>query len=260
VEINTALATHFAPIEKLDTEFAAHAQQIAKNTGPKLDWTPPQPAQVSSPKGLQEFVTKNPDNYAALNEQAKQLLEEKKWAAAKAPLQKLIDLYPEQSEGGNAYSMLARVHRELGEAEAELAMLNKVTERSSDAVDAFERLMTIGTERQDWRMVITNAERYAAVNPLSLEPHQAEAQAREALGEKPQAIAAYRTIIQLGPPDPAEIHFRLARLLHATGDPAAKREVLLALEDAPRFRAALALLLEISGQPSAPAGVNPGKP
>jgi tetratricopeptide (TPR) repeat protein len=257
VEINAALATHFAPIEKLDAEFAAHAQQIAKSTGPKLDWTPPKSADVASAKSLQEFVAKNPDNYAALNEQAKDLLEAKKWVEAKAPLQKLIDLYPEQSEGGNAYALLAQVHRELGEADAEIAMLNKVVERSSDATEAYERLMKIGQQRQDWRMVIANAERYAAVNPLSLTPHQAEAQAREALGEKPAAITAYRTLLELGPPDPAEAHYRLARLLHSTGDPAAKREVLLALEDAPRFRAALALLLEINGQPSAPPRVNP---
>ncbi len=246
VEINAALAMHFAPIDKLDAEFATHAQEIARKTGPKLDWTPPEIGAVASVKSLQEFVTRNPDNYAGLNEQAKQLLEEKKWAEAKAPLQKLIELYPEQSERGNAYAMLAHVHRELGEEEAEIAMLNKVTERSSDAVDAYERLMKIGVQHQDWRMVVTNADRYAAVNPLSLEPHQAEAQAREALGEKPQAIAAYRTLLQLGPPDPAEAHFRLAKLLHATQDPGARHEVVLALEDAPRFRAALELLLEIT--------------
>jgi len=130
-------------------------------------------------------------------------------------------------------------------------MLNKVTERSSDAVDAYERLMQIGEQHQDWRMVVTNAERYAAVNPLSLDPHWAEARAREALGEKPQAIAAYRTMLQLGPADPAEVHYRLAKLLHATHDPAAKREVVLALEDAPRFHAALDLLLEIASDPKA---------
>lgn len=256
VEINAALATHFAPIEKLDAEFAAHAQQIAKNTGPKLDWTPTKPAELASAKRLEEFITKKPDNYTALVTQAEQLLEERKWTEAKAPLQKLIDLYPEQSDAGSAYALMAQVHRELGETDAEIVMLNKVAERSSDATDAYERLIRIATGRQDWPTVITNAERYAAVNPLSPIPHRAEAEARETLGEKPAAIAAYRTLLQLGPLDPAELHYRLAKLLHASGDPAAKREILLALEDAPRFRAALALLLEISSQPSANPRVN----
>jgi tetratricopeptide (TPR) repeat protein len=157
----------------------------------------------------------------------------------------LIDLYPNQSGAENAYSLLAHAHRELGETDSEIAMLNKVAERSSDATDSYERLMQIAAARQDWTGVIANSERFAAVNPLSLVPHRFAAEAHEALGEKPAAITSYRTLLRLGPPDPVEIHFRLARLLHATGDPGAKREVLLALEEAPRFREAHRLLLEI---------------
>jgi hypothetical protein len=55
-------------------------------------------------------------------------------------------------------------------------------------------------------------------------------------------------MLRLNPADPAEIHFRLARLLHASGSPEARRHVLLALEEAPRFRAAHELLLEIAGK------------
>jgi len=62
------------------------------------------------------------------------------------------------------------------------------------------------------------------------------------------AIAAYQSWLELDPPDPAEVHFQLARLLHRAGDPAAKRHVLQALEDAPRSREALKLLLEINGR------------
>ena len=245
IEINAALAARFVPIEKLDQEFAEHAQKIANETGPKLDWTQPKPADFSSANGIKDFIVRNPDNYLALNEQAQQLLKEKKWSEAKVPLQKLIDLYPNQSGAESAYSLLAHTHRELGETDAEIAMLNKVAELTSDATDAYERLMHIGAARQDWPGVIVNSERFAAVNPLSVVPHRYAAEAREALGEKPAAITAYRTLLRIGPPDPVEIHFRLARILHATGDPAAKREVLLALEEAPRFREAHRLLLEI---------------
>jgi tetratricopeptide (TPR) repeat protein len=245
VEINAALAAQFEPIEKLDREFAARAQDIAKNTGPKLDWKPPKPADFANEKRLDEFIARNPDNFDALNEQAEQLLDAKKWAAARIPLQKLIELYPDQRNAEGAYAMLARVHRELGETDAEIAMLNKVAELSSNAPDAFERLMQIAAERKDWQGVLANAARYSGVNPLCLAPHRYEAEAREALGEKPAAIAAYRALLDLGPPDPAEIHYRLAKLLHEAGDPSAKRQALLALENAPRFRAALDLLLRI---------------
>ena len=47
------------------------------------------------------------------------------------------------------------------------------------------------------------------------------------------------------PADPAEVHYRLARLLHEAGDASAKRHVLMALEEAPRFQQALELLLKM---------------
>lgn len=256
-EINAALATHFAPIDQLDAEFAKHAQTLAKNTGPKLDWTPPKPAEVASDKAAAEFLAKNPDNFAALTAQAERLLEAKQWEAAKAPLKKLIDRYPEQHGSDSAYAMLARVHRELNDADAELAVLTRLADLAADATDAFERLMKLHAARQEWPKVLDYAARYQAVDPLRPEPHRYEAEASEATGKSPAAIAAYRTLIQLGPGDPAGIHYRLARLLHTAGDPAAKREVILALEEAPRFRAAHELLLEIAGKPSAPPGVAP---
>jgi hypothetical protein len=55
-------------------------------------------------------------------------------------------------------------------------------------------------------------------------------------------------LLSLNPPDQPEVRYRLARLLHSTGDTAAKREVLLALEEAPRFREALSLLLEMESK------------
>ncbi len=86
VEINAALAAHFAPIEKVDAEFSAHARGLANATGPMLDWTKPEPAVRASDAKLTAWMAARPDNFTVLTEQAKQLLAEKKWAAAKAPL------------------------------------------------------------------------------------------------------------------------------------------------------------------------------
>ena len=73
------------------------------------------------------------------------------------------------------------------------------------------------------------------------------------------AIRSYQRLLLLDPPDPAEVHYRLARLLHQTGDEAgAKRTVLQALEDAPRYPDALRLLLEIEG--TTEASNNNGQP
>ena len=245
VEINEAIAAHAQPIAKIDAEFAERAKILAKAVGPALDWAKPKPSDVASDEAIEKFVAKHPNNFEALMAQALQHVQAKDWEAAKGPLKKLIEWYPEQHDAESAYSLLARAHRELKETDAELAVLNKIAELSPDAPDVFARLMELAKERKDWPDALANAERFAAVNPLSPLPHRAEAEASEALGKKPAAIAAYRTVLKLDPENPADLHYRLARLLHETKDPAAKREVLLALEEAPRFRDALKLLLEI---------------
>ena len=93
---------------------------------------------------------------------------------------------------------------------------------------------------------------------------EATAQAAEAgvaLGNNEMAITAYRKLLSLEPPEPWETHYQLAKLLHARGnaDVEAKRNVLQALEDAPRFRDAQRLLLDLernSPQPQASAAAS----
>jgi hypothetical protein len=61
-----------------------------------------------------------------------------------------------------------------------------------------------------------------------------------------EAIRSFQTVLKLDPPDRADVHYRLARLFQKQKDPEARRQVLLALEEAPRFRAAHALFLQIA--------------
>ena len=77
-------------------------------------------------------------------------------------------------------------------------------------------------------------------------PHRLRATAAESLGERPAAIEAHRTLLLLDPLDRAEHHYRLAKLLVAEGQlAAARQDVVRALEEAPRYRDAHKLLLEI---------------
>ncbi len=105
--------------------------------------------------------------------------------------------------------------------------------------------MELAAQDGDWPVVIQNARRYLAVNPLVPMPYRLLAQAGEKAGQASTAIDAYRALIELDPPNPAEVHFQLARQLHRIGDPAARRHLLSALEEAPRHRAALRFLLEL---------------
>ena len=66
-------------------------------------------------------------------------------------------------------------------------------------------------------------------------------------------------MLQLDPTDPAEVHYQLARNLNRQGDGgAARRHVLKALEEAPRYRDAHRLLLELAGESAGPTDTSEG--
>jgi tetratricopeptide (TPR) repeat protein len=116
-------------------------------------------------------------------------------------------------------------------------------------------LLELGIANKDWPSVETNALRYLAVNPLVAPPYRYLAQASDQTKNTAHGIFAYRALLELDPSDLAETHFRLAELLHRTADPSARRHLLQALEEAPRYPAALKLLVEINNQsPQANAG------
>jgi predicted TPR repeat methyltransferase len=118
----------------------------------------------------------------------------------------------------------------------------------------YVRLIELSELRKDWPATAEYAGNLLAINPLISLPHRALAEAGVASGKEDQAITAYRKLLLLDPPDPVDVHFQLAKLLHARGDAEAeaKRQVLQSLEDAPRFQDALRLLLEIEAKAPPP--------
>jgi tetratricopeptide (TPR) repeat protein len=274
VYINEAIANHTAPMEKIEREFLAFARKRARDLAPGLDWTRPADSTDDSEasasttnlldvvkrllekRGGSNSVVIPPDtnslvrvvgpNYWELLQEAATALSDKKWAEAKAPAQKLIDLYPSQTGQNSAYAILAAAHRGLNETNEERAVLIRMTALEDDASDAYERLMELDESVADWKGVAENAERFLAVNPLVPQPYRHLARSSEELGNAEPAIRSYRRLLLLDPPDVADVHYRLARLLRQQGNlKEAKRHVLQALEEAPRFRDAQRLLLEL---------------
>lgn len=243
VEINTALAAHTKDIDELEDDFAKFARQKAEQLAPGLEWEKPKPEDLR--KADEKWFAENKDNYYALVFHARKLLREKSFAEAKAPLQRLIELFPGHVGRDSPYPMLAEVHRSLSETNEERRVLEEYTARDADAVDEYSRLLQLAALAEDWSLVRKNAERFLAVNPLVPAPYRYLAQASEALAQSDAAIQAYRTMLRLDPPDPAEVHYRLALLLFHQRDPGARRHVLKALEEAPRYRDAHRLLLEM---------------
>jgi len=108
-------------------------------------------------------------------------------------------------------------------------------------------------------LVREQAERHLEVDPLVPLPYRHLARAAESLGDTATAISAYRVLLLMDPANPAEHRFRMARLLHLREDGEAKVQLLRSLEEAPRNREALQLLLRMDGGRSAGNGApSPG--
>jgi tetratricopeptide (TPR) repeat protein len=253
-QINTAISRHAAPLKEIEKQFEAFARKRAEDLARDVDWEQPKREQVdpTNPEMLTEWLAKHPNSFWALRLYASNLLANRKWEEVKNPLEKLISLYPQYTGEGNAYRLLAEAHYNLGEIEQERQVLNKLASLSSDAADAYGRLMDIGMEQKSWREVIEYGDKYLSVYPLLATVYWRLGRANEELGQGERAVESYRRLLLVGPTDPAEVNYRLARLLQEREPAAAKKYILEALADAPRFREAHRLLLrmlENTGKP-----------
>jgi tetratricopeptide (TPR) repeat protein len=253
-EINSAIAKRAAPLANIEKEFKAFARKRAEQLAPEADWEQPETGQLdpADPNALDNWLAEHPNSFWALTVQANELMAESKWQEAKEPLKKLIGLFPRYVAEDNSYRLLAEAHRKLGDTEQERLVLSDLAALSPDAVHAYERLMEIGIEQEDWRLVVTNGARYVAVYPMLATVHWRLGRANEQLGLNEQAVQSYRRLLLLDPTDPADVHFRLARLLQHSDAAGAKRHVLEALAEAPRFREAHRLLSKITRQANQP--------
>jgi tetratricopeptide (TPR) repeat protein len=256
-EINAAIAARTIPLPEIEKQFAAYATDLAKNLAPGVNLDkPPEPA---SEIDVTIWEKAHPDNYYLRMQTAGKLMKAKNWAEAKPVLESLATAYHGEKGADNPLWLLAVTERNLNETNAELATLQKFAMQESDFVNLYARLIELSEAQKDWPAVTKYAERLLAINPLISLPHRALAEAGVASGKSAQAITAYRKLLLLDPPDPSEVHYQLARLLYAHGGSEAEseRQVLQALEEAPRFRDAQRLLLEIKDKTSKPAASPP---
>jgi tetratricopeptide (TPR) repeat protein len=244
-EINKSIAAHTTPLPDLEKQFAAFAGARARALAPLEDIEKP----PDSDNGAENLVWEklHPNNYYLRIRKAEDLMKAKKWAEAKPVLESLAESYAGERRADNPLWLLAIVQRNLDDTNAEYATLQKFAGQESDLADMYIRLTELSQAKMDWPSAAKYAEKLLAINPLIPLPYRALALAGVNTGNNDQAINAYRKLLLLNPTDASDVHYQLARLLHARGDgeAEAERQVLQALEDAPRFRDAQRLLLEI---------------
>ena len=124
--------------------------------------------------------------------------------------------------------------------------LRQLAELKADSVSLYRRLAELALAGEKWADVSTHAESLLAINPLLSTGHELLAQSAEHLGRYRDVAVSLQALVEMDPADPAKLHFRTATAYHHLGNHSdAKREVLRALEEAPRYQEAQHLLLQL---------------
>jgi tetratricopeptide (TPR) repeat protein len=184
-------------------------------------------------------------------------LREQKFKDAQGVLERAARVYPGYAQGNESpWSYLAAAYRGTGDAAQEREALEKFLGLSSDSLAGRERFLEIAAGAKDWEAVEKVAGDFLAINPLVPTGHRYLAEAAAALGDRAAALAERRTLLLVDPVGRVENHYQLGRLLFEEKQlKEARRQVVLALEEAPRYREAHRLLLKIVDEMEGTGGV-----
>jgi len=249
--VNVALDRRCDALSELETRFEAFARKLAESFAPDADWEPPNLEELlaQGDGALEAWVKEHPKNFVGLMALVQRQLSEKKWADSAQTLKQLISINPTYIGGQNSYERLASVYQKLERTSEERSVLEQFAAINDDAVSANLRLVELQTAASDWSALEQTAARLFAIDPLLNQPHLIRATVAEKRKKPAGATRALSRLLLLSPDDPADIHFRLAKSLHAQGKMEdAKRHTLMALEEAPRYRDAHQLLLKLVRQ------------
>ena len=253
-------------LEALDNEFATFAKERAEGMAPQADWSkPPVPEKTKQMAGLlgglgsegseinpaanesvKDWFSQNPGAFVSLERSLQEAVGNSKWADALAIAEKMQTQWPDDARTTGVYAKLAMIHQRLEQKDQERAALVSLVERSSDAFDALSRLCELDETRKDWESLAKWSERLHAIQPIRFDVQQRRAMSHELIGKHATASDAWLACLELDPLDYAWMHYKAAENLKYTGrDSDAKRQVLMALEESPRFSDALRLLLQL---------------
>jgi Flp pilus assembly protein TadD len=243
--INDALQRHTMEIAGLDAEFTEFLLGQANQWAPGASFEDMAALARLDTETLRELVTSSPGNYNAGMLLASRLIAEEQLPEAEEQLRRLVQLVPEQQSDGSPRTLLAAIHRRQQRFEDERKVLTEHVARNADALDAFVRLQEMAAETESWADVIRHGDSVQAIDPFRVDCITRVAEAAEITEDIFAAESALVSLLALQPDDAARFHYRLAVLLKTTRTAAARRHTLLALESAPRYRAAHRLLLEL---------------
>jgi tetratricopeptide (TPR) repeat protein len=171
-------------------------------------------------------------------------------ATASRTLDRALALVPFASGEGAPRELLAQVAEKQGDRARAIALLSEALEHDTAGLETARRLAALAREASDRVNLEKGLRRSVEVQPFDATEHSALARLFLETENAAGAVVHFTLAMAAGATDEAGARTDLAEALLASGDRAtAKREVLTALEAAPRYERAHDLLLSIVDGP-----------
>jgi len=220
---------------ELDRRFDAYLRQrfssplaVVRTEPPGLDATP----------GAQDF--------AAQSARGRALVEGGKHAEAVPYLERAVALFPEYAGDDSPRWYLASAYEQAGKLREAAAELSALTEVNETHYEANLKLAELLERLNDLKGAAAALDRAMYIYPFDAAAHARLAALAARTGDRAKAVRERRAVVALAPVDAADALYQLALAYYEAGDtPAARRELLRALERAPNFEQAQELLLKL---------------
>lgn len=184
--------------------------------------------------------------YADAMREAVAALSERQDDRARVQLERAAEMAPGATGSQAPRRLLAALHLRRGDSTAAATTLAAHLAVDEDDYEAQLQLADLHQEAGDTDGAIAALEATMWVSPYDIGTHERLAALYDRAPRPALAVRERRAVLALGPVDEAEARYQLARALHVAGDATgARREVLRALEIAPAFERAQALLLTL---------------
>jgi len=187
------------------------------------------------------------DRYRSANRQLAQAVKMEDWVSVEALARDLIRRYPARVSAGGPYETLAAAQREQDDETGAIDTLLAWHERGGHQPTTLKELAAalIDAGRDDDAASVMESLNW--VMPYVTDEHSWLGDHYLAQSEPELALREFDALLGLRPDDPVEAYFGKARAALQLKDTAsARRQVLYALENAPFFRPAQRLLLELN--------------
>ena len=253
VQINDALDRHTKGLDELEESFAAYLNERAMAYADGVEFVTEELAEAAPTEldAVKAFLELHPQNFSALLLHASLLIKADRLDEAETELKKLIALVPQDESTNGPRRLLADVYLRRSQPELEMQTLTEHLQYSADDLAAALRLQELCEQQQQPDRVVELGKTIFAIDPFQPAALIRTTAAAEATGQAEVAVKALNSLLQIQKDDGARLHFRIAALLKTSDPASARRHVLLSLAQAPRYRDAHKLLLELVPEPAA---------